>query len=199
MAGSTSRPLAARLSTGRGRTFFGRVVGEGAFFGKNCPFPHAPIPEKTFALVMSPVPVAVWRAEMELRSRQGHGGDKRERERERWKAAPHGAASFVMGAGIRHVRRERAGSDGEGPLSGMGEAETVQRLGTCGRLYSKGGLPPRARGMKKGRPGAPFCCFVGESYFFSSSSMACRISGEIFGSLRPASQWARPLSFCCRK
>lgn len=189
MAGGPSRPLAARLSTGRGGRFCGRVVGEGAFFGKNCPFPHAPISEKTFALVMSPVPVAVWRAGMELRSRQGPKGAREKTLKGR---------SMVSGF-FRYGYRERAGSDGEGPLSGMREAGTVQRPGTCGRLYSKGGLPPRARGMKKGRPRAPFCCFVGESYFFSSSSMACRISGEIFGSLRPASQWARPLSFCCRK
>ncbi|WP_337618024.1 hypothetical protein, partial [Desulfovibrio sp.] len=45
---------------------------------KNCPFPHAPIPEKTFALVMSPVPAAVRRAGMALCSRHGHDGDKRE-------------------------------------------------------------------------------------------------------------------------
>ena len=49
---------------------------EGAFFGKNCPFPHAPIPEKTFALVMSPVPAAVRRAGMALCSRHGHEGER---------------------------------------------------------------------------------------------------------------------------
>ena len=59
MAGSPSRPLAARLSSGRGRTFCGRFVGEGAFFGKNCPFPHTPNPEKTFIQVLMSVPAVV--------------------------------------------------------------------------------------------------------------------------------------------
>lgn len=34
-------------------------VGEGAFFSKNCPFPHTPNPEKTFIKVWRLVPVVV--------------------------------------------------------------------------------------------------------------------------------------------
>ena len=69
---------------------------------------------------------------MELCSRQGSKGTREKTQKGR---------SMVSGF-FRYERRERAGSDGEGPLSGMGEAGTVQCRGSAEGFTPKAGCLP---------------------------------------------------------